>query len=163
MSCPLLVSFDGLSWSDWIITSLWVIRYPMMIRALSLLCSNVSHVSSSSISVTLSRWPYLAVTNLAALLCIISMLYLSSPGWGLHTVDAYSSVGCTSALYAFSLVVRDATSPAIAFEEFNLIILFICVTAYNVLVQCSVENIKSKFLSLIDTSGIYMETMIGKQ
>ena len=89
MSCPLLVSFDGLSCSDGIITSLWVIRYPIMIRALSLLCSSMSQDSSSSISVTLSHWPYLAITNLAALLWIISILYLSSPWWGLHTVDAY--------------------------------------------------------------------------
>ena len=111
MSCPLLVYFDGLSCSDGIITSLWVIRYPIMISALSLLCFQVSHDSSSSISVTLSHWPYLAITDLAVLLWIISVLYmyLSSAWWGLHTVDVYSSVGCTSVLYAFSLVVHAAT------------------------------------------------------
>ena len=67
----------------------------------------VSH-DNSSISITLSRWPYLAITNVTAPLHIL-ILYLSAPWWGLHTDDAYSSVGgCRSALYVCSLVVHDA-------------------------------------------------------
>ena len=69
-----------------------------------LLSSGVGHFSCPSIVSTGEVLWYLLVTYLADLLCIISSVCLSFCRWGSHTDLAYSTVGLTNAVYAFSLV-----------------------------------------------------------
>ena len=53
-------------------------------------------------SLTLEVLLCLPVTYLAALLCIISILFVSSAKYGSQTEQAYSTVGLTKDLYACS-------------------------------------------------------------
>ena len=61
-----------------------------MRRAVSRLFDNGTHVSSSSICVTLSYIPYLPFTKWAALRCTISNLSELYFWWGCQTVALYS-------------------------------------------------------------------------
>ena len=100
----------GIIWLAGIITSWFVILKHIITLALNCCCSNVSHESCFSMSVTLvlSNAPYLFMTYRTPLLCTISMGSLRVAWWGLYTVEAYPTVGCTSAMYALSLVFLEA-------------------------------------------------------
>ena len=117
----MLVLHDGI-WKDWalvcleslsggislfpasIFTSPFATLYRRVNLAFFLLSSRVGHCSFWSIVSTDEVLWYLFVTYLADLLCIISSLFMSLYRWGSHTELAYSTVGLTNAVYAFSLM-----------------------------------------------------------
>ena len=74
-----------------------------MRRAFSRLFDNGTHVSSSSICVTLSYIPYLPFTKRAALRCTISNLSELYFWWGCQTVALYSRKDRTRAKKAVPL------------------------------------------------------------
>ena len=85
-------------------TSPFATVYSRVNLAFFLLSSSVGHCSLWNIVSTNEVLCYLFVTNLADLLCIISSLFMSFCRWGSHTELAYSNVGLTNAVYAFSLM-----------------------------------------------------------
>ena len=80
--------------------------YSRVNLAFFLLSSSVGHFSCWSMVSTDEVMLCLFVTYLADLLCIISSLciHVSFCRWGSHTELAYSTVGLTYAVYAFSLM-----------------------------------------------------------
>ena len=86
-----------------IATSLFCILWSMS----SLLRCRVFHFSVSSMVSILDLFPCLLQTYLAPLRCTISRVCMSFCVYGSHTVDAYSTIGLTSELYAFCFVVVD--------------------------------------------------------
>ena len=77
----------------------------MLSLASFLLRCRVFHFSVSSMVSTLDLFPCLLQTYLAPLLWTISRVCMSFCVYGSHTVDAYSTIGLTSELYAFCFVI----------------------------------------------------------
>ena len=77
----------------------------MLSLASFLLRCRVFHFSVSSMVSTLDLFPCLLQTYLAPLRWTISRVCMSFCVYRSHTVDAYSTIGLTSELYAFCFVV----------------------------------------------------------
>ena len=83
-------------------TKLFVILWSIINRALRLLVLSSGHFKSLSISVTELWLLFLFVTNRAARRCTFSICWIWVSQCGSHTDEAYSNLGRTIALYAWS-------------------------------------------------------------
>ena len=116
------VLLGGISLSSLLIaTSSWYVLYSMCNRASRLLCCSDFHLSVSSMESTLDLLPCRLQTYLAPLRWTISRVWISFCVQGYHTVEAYSTIGLTSELYAFCFTVVD---PMLRLRRRNPSVLF---------------------------------------